>query len=379
MIRLSPTMKALLVIFSLSTLLAAPSRAAEPPSVWAARVPGGGAIGRVVVPAPGDARFAHLSWPKAVRAKDGAIVLAYIAGTFHGTHGGGSPAVSISTDGGRTFTPPRVLREFAKGRDYTQSGNVALGVAEDGALVLLAMAFDDDAGNNIFGWRSTDAGRTWTPTDTSALGPDKTGSVFGNIIEVPGRGLTALGHYRAPSKPYSKGIWMASSKDAGKSWGEAVQITDVSALEPVLIRAEGRLIAFLRATSMAGTQFVSVSDDGGATWKTERSVLGPESGALYNVVAPCAVVNPQKPGEVFVLTTERSKTDLPGRIWLWKGDARKLDWKRERVLLEFPKEKTQNDLGYPWLVHVEGRRWLMFYYHGRNHGANSIWSVEVEL
>ena len=139
MIRFSPTMKALLVIFSLSTLLAAPSRAAEPPPVWAARVPGGGAIGRVVVPAPGDARFAHLSWPKAVRAKDGTIVLAYIAGTFHGTHGGGSPAVSISTDGGRTFTPPQVLREFAKGRDYTQSGNVALGVAEDGALVLLAM------------------------------------------------------------------------------------------------------------------------------------------------------------------------------------------------------------------------------------------------
>lgn len=350
----------------------------ESPPAWAARTPGG-ATGKVVVPAPKEPRFAHLSWPKAVRVQDGTIVLAYIAGAFHGTHGGGSPAVSISTDGGRTFSPPQVLREFAKGKDYTQSGNLALGVAADGALVLLAMAFDDDAGNNIFGWRSTDSGRTWTTTDTSALGPDKTGSVFGSIIEVPGRGLTALGHYRAPSKPHGKGIWMASSKDAGRSWGEAVQITDVSAVEPALIRTEDRLIAFLRGKSMAGTQFVSVSDDGGMTWKTERSVLGPESGEPYNLAAPCAVVNPQKPSEVFVLTTERSKTDLPGRIWLWKGDARRLDWQRERVLLEFPKDKAQNDLGYPWLVHVEGRRWLMFYYHGHVHGTNSIWSVEVEL
>jgi hypothetical protein len=355
-------------------------RSAEPTPSWAARAPGGGAMGRIVIPAPAEERFAHLSWPKAVRAKDGTIVLAYIAGIFHGTHGAGSPAVSISTDGGSTFTPPQVLREFAKGKDYTQSGNLALGVAEDGALVLLAMAFNNDAANNIFGWRSTDSGSTWTVTDTSTLGPNKTGSVFGNILHIPGRGLTVVGHYRKPSVPHSKGIWMASSKDDGRSWSEAAPISDVSAVEPVLIQTAGRLLAFLRATSMAGTQFVSVSEDGGGTWTTARSVLAPESGALYSLAAPCAAVNPQNAEEVFVLTTERSKSpELPGRIWLWKGNAQQQNWRRERVLLEFPKEKGQTDLGYPWLLHLEGHRWLMFYYHGRGRGAGSIWSAEVEL
>lgn len=110
-------------------------------------------------------RFAHLSWPKAVRAADGTIVLAYTAGVFHGDHGGGSPAISISTDEGNTFTAPNVLRKFGPDKDYTQSGNLAIGLADDGGV--LAMAYTGGTGkivgtagrgNNIYGWRSTDSG-----------------------------------------------------------------------------------------------------------------------------------------------------------------------------------------------------------------------------
>ena len=53
----------------------------------AAQVPDigiGGAFGelRVIVPAPAEQRYHHLSWPKAVTANDGTIVTAYIAGSY---------------------------------------------------------------------------------------------------------------------------------------------------------------------------------------------------------------------------------------------------------------------------------------------------------
>ena len=73
--------------------------------------------------------------------------------------------------------------------------------------------------------------------------------------------------------------------------------------------------------------------------------------------------------------------NTPGRIWLWRGDARKLEWKRERVLLEFPRIEgdPNTDLGYPWLLHTGGKRWQMYYYHGNSRGACHIWVTDVEL
>ena len=360
------------------------SHAAETPPSWAGKLKGAGEV-RVAVTPPEGNRFAHLSWPKAVRTKDGTIVLAYIAGTFHGNGGGGSPAISVSKDHGKSFSPPKILQEFGPGKEYTQSGNLALGVAADGALVLLAMAFTGDEGNSIFGWRSTDQGESWTATDTSALGPNKTGSVFGNILPVSGQGLVVLGHYRQGSQPHTKGIWMATSSDQGLVWNTPVPISDVSAVEPVLVRTSGgRLLVISRGTARAGQEYVSVSDDAGKTWTTSLSPLAAESGAKYSLAAPFATENPEIPNELLALTTERAKggegDDFPSRIWLWRADAGQLDWKRERVLIEFPRGKgLPNDLGYPWLLHVEGGRWLMYYYHGVGHGVNYIWVAEVEI
>src|SRR5687768_14079020 len=81
----------------------------------------------LIVAAPADPRFAHLAWPKVVRTRDGILVTAYVAGRFHGTHGEGCPAVSFSTDGGKTFSAPNVLKEYGAKDRYTACGNVALG------------------------------------------------------------------------------------------------------------------------------------------------------------------------------------------------------------------------------------------------------------
>jgi hypothetical protein len=177
---------------------------------------------------------------------------------------------------------------------------------------------------------------------------------------------------------------MAESHDHGLTWGEARRIADVHAVEPVLVPAAGRLLGFFRgdAQMQRGRQFVGVSDDNGLTWETELSVLDAENRETARLAAPCAVENPNKPGEILVLTTERAVPgNTPGRIWLWRGDAQKLEWKRERVLLNIPRVEgdSNTDFGYPWLLHVDANRWLMFYYHGNSRAACPIWVTEVEL
>lgn len=353
---------------------------------WAARNPSGAAV-RVALPAPEDKRLAHLSWNKTVRTPQGSLILACIAGTFHGLHGGGCPAVARSTDNGRSFSSPQILREFGPGLDYTACGNLALGVADDGALVLLAMAYTANESNHLFGWRSTDDGVTWTPTNTSTLGPNKTGSVFGSLLPIEGAGLVALGHYRAGSLPLTQGIWLASSADHGRTWGEPRRISEVYAVEPVLVSAGERLIAFLRSGKGAlpgaeGRQFIAVSDDLGKTWTTTPSPLDAENPATASLAAPCAVANPSRPGELFALTTERTKgSQQNSRVWLWRGDARTLEWQRERVILEFPRIEgdPHTDLGYPWLVADGDEAWQLYFYHGLKKGGSPIWVTDVRF
>lgn len=357
-------------------LLALPALGDDAPA-WAARAPGAGAP-RIAVAAPRDPRFAHLAWPKAVRAPDGTIVVACLAGIFHGAHGGTSPAVSFSTDDGRTFSPPAILRAFEPDGPLTASGNLALGVAGDGALVLLAMAYRGDEANDLFGWRSGDGGRTWQPVDTSSLGPNRTGSVTGGLHDLPGRGLLVFGHYRKGSSPHTQGIWMAASTNQGRSWGEPARISDVAGAEPVFVRAKDRWLVFIRGAEGNTRQWVAVSDDRGATWRTTVSDPCVEDPRRQTLAHPCAVVDPQRPEELLLLATQRP---LPGGIWLWRGDPATLAWRRERAVLEFPKipGDAHGDFGYPWLVHRAGNRWLLFYYHGLIRGPSAIWAADVEL
>jgi lysophospholipase L1-like esterase len=375
------------VVASVETALA--NRTGEVVS-GVARNPAGDAV-RIAVPAPSNPRFAHLSWNKVVRTPKDTVVLACVAGTFHGSHGGGCPAVARSTDGGASFSDLQTLREFGPGLDYTCCGNLALGIAEDGAVVLLAMTYTGDEANQIFGWRSEDDGITWTPTNTSALGPNKTGSVFGNILPLAREGLAVFGHYRIGSTPHSEGIWMATSPDHGRTWGGARRIAEVPAVEPVVLVTQDKMIGFFQSTKKAvfdepsaeGRQFVGVSTDQGRTWETKLSSIDAENPEKARLAAPCAVEHPERPGELLVLTTERARgSGQNSRIWLWRGKSDALEWARERVLLEFPPggpENLNTDLGYPWLLHEGGDRWSVYFYHGQSKGASAIWVTGVKI
>ncbi len=106
---------------------------------------------------------------KIARAANGSLVLAYSADIGH-NRGGSGLAVSLSHDGGHSFSDTGLLCYFPDDDErYRDCGNMALGVARDGAVILLAMAFYGHERNTIVGWRSEDNGKTWSRTDTTAL------------------------------------------------------------------------------------------------------------------------------------------------------------------------------------------------------------------
>ena len=321
---------------------------------------------KVIVPAPEETRHQHLSWPKAIKAEDGSIVVAYIAGRKH-VNGDGCPAVSISKDGGNTFSSPKILMNFDSTMPYQHGANLALGKAGDGSLILMAMAFTDDLRNNIYGWRSEDNGKIWKRVDTSALGENKTGSVFGHVFAVEGKGLAVCGHYR---KPKGEGLWIAYSKDEGKTWGAAETITPEKFFEPTFIYSSKRLIGLIRENSAhAYHQFTS--DNLGESWQFQAKVMQGDKSAVHP--SPFLIEDPTRPGVIFALQSERTKKR---EIYLWQAKADTLEWQRMGLVVSDP---DAEDFGYPWMTHLEGDDWFLVYYAGETNGPNSIYGMKISI
>ena len=365
-------MSILPVAWSVATGLAAVS------AVLGEDGPVGGDYGqpRVVVPAPADARYAHLAWPKVVRTREGTLVLACVAGRAHTV--GGCPAVSCSKDGGRTFSPPRVLREFSSRADYAHCGNVALGLAGDGSVVLLAMAFTGQERNTIFGWRWADSGRMWQSVDTSALAENRTGSVYGHVFSVPGKGLAVCGHYRQPSQPHAQGIWIAFSQDDGKTWGPARRITSEKLVEPAMVCAAGRLVGLVRDATHPYRYWQALSEDKGDTWQIAPGPIANDQ-TRYPQPSPFITSMPNDPSRLYAFQSLRDvKGEHKGEIYLWTADARRLQWKRLGLVAALPKgAKEHTDWAYPWMTLLDDRTWFVVFYSGKGSGANSIFGLAV--
>lgn len=352
---------------------------------------------RLLVSPPSHPRHAHLGWPKIVRTPSGVLVLGCIAGPWH--FSGGCPAVCRSTDGGRTFSALQVLATFDEATHYHHCGNIALGQAADGALVLLAMAFTDDVRNTILGWRSEDDGQTWVTVDASALADNRTGSVYGGMMTVPDLGLVVFGHYRGGSAPHSQGIWFAVSTDNGKAWGEPRLVTGSRLVEPAFTFAEGRFVGLIRNNpAVYYTQLVSA--DLGETWHETASPVGVGESGLPS---PFVTVSQDDPARLLGLLTKRGARQELGYIELWTADAGTLDWRPARKLVSFPLLEggmdarpmdefrkapyelpegvahAKTDFGYPWLAALGPGRWLMVFYCGKVAGWNGLYGCEFSL
>ncbi len=318
----------------------------------------------VLVPSPPDKAICHLAWPKLARAKNGALVLAYSAGAGHNI-GASGLAVSLSEDGGRSFSPPELLCYYPKhGEPYRDVGNLALGVGNDGAVILLAMAYSGDEANTILGWRSADHGKTWQSTDTSAIANSKTGSVFGHVFPVPDMGVAICGHYR---KPKGNGIWMAYSRDNGKTWGPPQTITDMKLFEPVFIHTKGSLIGLVRQNEACAYHQL-VSRDIGKSWQFTEKVIQGDCHAVHP--SPFLAADPLNHQHLYALVSERETLH---RITLWHAHCKTLQWRRIGLVVT-----GGGDWTYPWMTHLRGNEWFLVYYQGASR-STSIYGGRITL
>ena len=331
---------------------------------------------RILVEPPADRATCHLAWPKMTKTKDGAIVLSCVAGASH-VNGKGRVAAAFSTDGGKTFSPLS-MPEWEGPKPGEDMGNNAMGTSADGTVAMLGMAYTGVTANGVIGWFSTDAGATWTQSDTSAISFNKTGSVFGHVIEIPGRGFAVFGHTRPPDRPKG-GIWMALSSDSGRSWGDPVDICGRRELyEPDVAIAGGKMILLTRDDKIAGYwQFTSA--DNGATWSEPTLVMG-DNGPVHGHPSPCIMVDPSNPNRLVALQTRRynwnDRANSHGEINLWTADAATLEWRKVGCIAKI---EGIEDYGYPSMVHIEGNRWMAVFYAGKFVGPNAIWAVDFTV
>ncbi len=346
-------------------------------------MPVGGDYGqpRLLVPAPDDPARAHLSWPKIVATPEGTLVLAYSAGRGHNI-GGSGPAVSVSTDGGTRFSAPQLLAYFPDDDDrYRDCGNLALGVAADGAVLLLAMAYSGERQNTILGWRSTDQGQSWEPVDTSALAENTTGSVYGHILQVPEMGLVVFGHYRRPSNP-AAGIWLSVSEDQGRTWSPPRVVTERAYFEPAVTFTQGRFVGKLRLPNDRDTRRYdeAYSDDLGETWHIRPSQLAIPPELPGRQPSPFITVSPAEPAKLYAIQAIRGDFEQTrGRAELWTADAQQLEWTRKGRLAAIPAHAHNlSDWSYPWMTPLDDGTWMLVFYAGANRGSSSIYGMRVD-
>ncbi len=333
---------------------------------------------RRMLTAPEAWEYQHLSWPKTTKTAGNNLVMACSAGIGHNM-GGSGLAVSVSTDGGRVFSQPKMLRRFpAFDHRYHDCGNCAIGIAADGAVILLAMAFNKETRcNTIFGFRSQDEGENWRTIDTDNLAENKTGSVYGHIFMLPGGRLGVAGHYRPGSKPHERGIWISFSDDHGLSWSPARCITEGNFVEPAMIYTNGKFVGLLRTGGGRDLYTLAVSEDG-KNWAFKANAFDMEPiGEKYP--SPFIAADPRNPDRLWALSSVRHEA-----ITLYSAELRSaggllgLKWNRVGTVVNWggPGEEHA-DWTYPWMCYLGEDRWMCVFYYGRTRGKCDIYGIEL--
>jgi hypothetical protein len=148
----------------------------------------------------------------------------------------GSAWFSRSSDGGRTWSPPRLV--YDPGREHVAPfGNVTAVLPH--RVLLYVMTVEDDASNteDVMAARSVDGGRTWSRPGliahanfNSAIDPDTGTGVAGS----PGDALVTVGPDGVPAvawndiaSPRSSRVLVSRSRDGGRSWSRPVAVSKV--------------------------------------------------------------------------------------------------------------------------------------------------------
>ncbi len=155
----------------------------------------------------------------------------YVAHTdFHGASGNSPIMVSVSDDGGATFSPAKVVSTGGQaGTPNNQGADIAVGA--DGAVYVAYNAFERSTGADTINIvKSTDCGKKWS--QPVVVGPVVSGQAPGVAFRTPTFAFLATDDtdadvVYAAYQSLAAGdydIYVQRSTNGGATWGSAVQV-----------------------------------------------------------------------------------------------------------------------------------------------------------
>lgn len=323
-------------------------------------------------------KFGYFGWPTVARMDDGTLVVASSGLRSEHICPFGKTVLNSSRDDGRTWSPPRVIRDSPI--DDRDAGIVSLG----GDRLLVSWFTSDtrtylkqDWVRNWLGAAEVDSWHAKLATVTDAIAAQHIGSwimrsedrgtTWGLPVRVPvsaphGPVRLRSGELLYLGKPY--GTWddmdmaaitASSSADGGRTWQPLGQVPVCPGTDPanyhephVIELPSGRLLGMIRIEDHAGKELKASgipsfsmmqtgSADGGRTWTTARSLgfhgspphlLRHSSGAL-------------------VLTYGYRQASFGQRVAFSRDDG--ATWDHDWIIRD---DSPDSDLGYPSTVEL---------------------------
>jgi len=194
------------------------------------------------------------------------------------------PWLAYSIDGGKTWTPSNT----------TSNENQAHGILcaltyGGGRFVVAGNRYNETGGgDNFHPWiaYSTDGGKTWTPSDTTADEDQTHGELYALAY---GGGRFVVAGYRQKSDPYHP--WLAYSTDGGVTWTPSETTADEDQTHGQLLALAyggGRFVVAGYRFNGVGSEdnyhpWLAYSTDGGVTWTPSETTAdeGQANGELY--------------------------------------------------------------------------------------------------
>jgi len=286
----------------------------------------------------------------------------------------------FSSDDGRTWSEPQAAFEFPPERSAFLSPGAIL-LDRDGAIHCFGLRYQafvvddwDATQSALFHVMSADGGHTWTAPQDCDFGAQYTGASNCAIQLVSGRILAPISYYsqHTTARFVSR---ITLSDDGGKTWrpsrGECVVDTgggaaESGACEPVALQlADGRVWMLIR--TQGGTQYEAWSSDDGDTWTEPAPSRFVSSNAPVHMTrlrdGRIALVWQNCMGPVGV---SYDRQILAAAI----SDDDGRTWRGYREIVRAGERGAAEQVTYPWVCEAPDGKLLVSYF-----GASGPWGV----